>query len=138
MIAVSLKKDVPDPFREALRKILSQHSHGIQSQLALSVDLSPQYLGRILNGQRHGTEKTRRAIAAALGYPGPLYEDFLRLGRNRPKPDPPARAEEADPADSRLTPEQRETVTAFKLVLLRGGRKAEALTAVVAALADEK
>jgi transcriptional regulator with XRE-family HTH domain len=83
-------EDINKIFQEALQHFI--HRHGDQSSLADQAEISRPYLNDILNGRRGGTEEKRRALAAALGYPGRHYEDFLDLGRaicaGRPLPEP--------------------------------------------------
>jgi transcriptional regulator with XRE-family HTH domain len=85
-------EDITKIFQEALQHFI--HKHGDQSALADQAEISRPYLNDLLNGRRGGTEEKRRALAAALGYPGRHYEDFLDLGRalcaGRPQPEPPA------------------------------------------------
>jgi len=43
--------------------------------------VTPVYLNKILLGKKYGSDETKRSIAAALGYEGRKYEDFLEIGR---------------------------------------------------------
>jgi transcriptional regulator with XRE-family HTH domain len=69
-------------FSRALKSRLG--GHGSLKALAQKTNLSNAFLSQLINGKRHGTDKTRRSIAGALGYPGRLYEDFLDFGREGP------------------------------------------------------
>ena len=78
--------DIEKTFRTAFLSLLEQLPYGGKSRLAREVGLSPQQLHHIETGRNYGSETQRRAIAAALGYPGRAYEDFLNIGREVPKP----------------------------------------------------
>jgi transcriptional regulator with XRE-family HTH domain len=54
---------------------------GSQADLAAKTELKTGALNHYFLGRREGDELTRRKIAAALGYPGRQYEDFLDIGR---------------------------------------------------------
>jgi transcriptional regulator with XRE-family HTH domain len=85
-------EDINKTFQAALEHFLTKR--GDQAALADRTDVSTSHINDILKGRRGGTEEKRRALAAALGYPGRHYEDFLDLGRaicaGRPLPEPPA------------------------------------------------
>jgi len=89
-------EDISQIFQEALKHIFEQvlTKHGDKATLSRRVDISTSQLGDILAGRSGTTEEKRRALAAALGYPGRGYEDFLDLGRairaGRPPPEPAA------------------------------------------------
>lgn len=68
-----------DMFLAALRFFTRER--GAQSRLAKEVDISAQYVWKLVHGEVYGSEETRRKIAAALGYPGGRYEEFLNVGR---------------------------------------------------------
>ena len=54
---------------------------GRQAELAAQTGISQSRISNMIAGRRIGTEVQRRVIAAALGYPGRAYEDFLDIGR---------------------------------------------------------
>jgi hypothetical protein len=96
-------EDINKIFRAALEYVF-EHTltrHGDQIALANSAEVPATTLNDILKGRRNGSEETRRALAAALDFPGRLYEDFLDIGRailaGRPIPTPPA--DYVSPAD---------------------------------------
>jgi transcriptional regulator with XRE-family HTH domain len=70
-------------FRNALDYFQQMEGHGFNRSLSVRTGLSEQYISRLLNGQKKGTEETRRKIAAAFGYSGSNYEEFLNIGRKR-------------------------------------------------------
>lgn len=78
-------------FRAAMLSLMGT-KRGDQIKLARKADVHPPYLNRIVNGG-NGSDDVYRKIAAALGYPGRQYEDFLDIGRaivdGRPVPEPP-------------------------------------------------
>jgi transcriptional regulator with XRE-family HTH domain len=74
-------EDISKIFREAITHSLDKGEWGKKSQLAKKIGIAPSQLHDILIGRRYGTEEQRRALAAALGYPGRTYEDFLDIGR---------------------------------------------------------
>ncbi|MCB2188630.1 MAG: helix-turn-helix domain-containing protein [Deltaproteobacteria bacterium] len=63
------------PFQAALAFCVQEH--GRQSKLAKKIGVTPQTISAIVNGLSEGTQKTRLAIAGALGM---TYEEFLALG----------------------------------------------------------
>jgi len=76
-------EDINKIFRAALEYVF-EHTltrHGDQIALANSAEVPATTLNDILKGRRGGSEDTRRALAAALRYPGRQYEDFLDIGR---------------------------------------------------------
>ncbi|MDR1395618.1 MAG: XRE family transcriptional regulator [Deltaproteobacteria bacterium] len=50
-------------------------------KFADEIGVSAPYLSDLLGGRRFGDERTKRKIAAALGFPGRHFEDFLDIGR---------------------------------------------------------
>lgn len=72
-------KDFDEIFRAALKAATSER--GAKSKLARDTGLSSPFIYRMLKGSQYGSEATRRKIAAALGYPGSRYEEFLNIGR---------------------------------------------------------
>ena len=54
---------------------------GVQARIAREAGVQSPYLNAILKGAKPGVDEVRRKIAAALGYPGRAYEDFLDIGR---------------------------------------------------------
>ena len=85
-------EDINKIFQTALQYFMDKR--GDQAALASRTDISTSHINDILKGRRGGTEEKRRALAAALGYPGHFYEDFMGLGRaildGRPIPEPSA------------------------------------------------
>ena len=92
----------------------------------------------------YGSEETRRAIAAACGYPDRAYEDFLDIGRSltakedfagysfqKPK-------EVVDIMTLGLTPEQTEVMQKFRDLLTIGGEGVEAISDTIKSLAGKK
>lgn len=84
--------NIEEIFREAVLNELGG-KWGAQAKLAKAAEIHPPYLNGILKGAKLGNEEVRRKIAAALGYKGRKYEDFLDIGRaiveGRPMPEPP-------------------------------------------------
>ena len=61
---------------------LTSRKRGEQARISKEMDIHGPYLNAILKGRKPGTEEIRRKIAAALGYEGRRYEDFLEIGRS--------------------------------------------------------
>lgn len=76
-------EDISKIFREALKIVFDDGEWGVKSQVAKIAGLAPPQLHDIESGRRFGSEEQRRAIAAALGYPGYAYETFLDIGRKK-------------------------------------------------------
>ena len=72
-------EDTSKVFQKSLQHFLTRR--GDQAALARRAEISPSQLNDILKGRRNGSDDLRRTLAASLGYPGRLYEDFLDLGR---------------------------------------------------------
>ena len=72
--------ETPKPLAAALNYWLRKRTRrGLnQAKLAQLVGITQPSISLIRRGKIDGTEKTRRAIAAACGF---NYEDFLSLGR---------------------------------------------------------
>lgn len=92
---------VHDIFRKALESHLS---HGSQKAIANKSGLTLSKVNKIVTSELKGSEDDRRVIAAALGYPGRRYEDFLDLGRRAlglpvARKDPPPAPEVAEYLD---------------------------------------
>lgn len=66
------------PFCLALNELGPNIGKQWLSKLARRINKTPQYIWRLKEGSRSGTEETRRAIAEALGVE---YEDMLLLGK---------------------------------------------------------
>jgi hypothetical protein len=66
-------------FLESLAFFLKER--GSARRLSLKTGIDSSYITMLSKGVRYGSEDTRRKIAAALGYPGPKYEEFLDIGR---------------------------------------------------------
>jgi transcriptional regulator with XRE-family HTH domain len=49
--------------------------------MASKLGVSPPYLNDLIMKRRNPEDRTKRKIAAALGYPDIYYEDFLSVGR---------------------------------------------------------
>ena len=67
-------------FRACLHFFIDGHKS--KRQFALKVGITPDFLTKLLKEKRTCSDETKRKIAAALGYPGPRYEEFLQIGRN--------------------------------------------------------
>ncbi|MDR1871251.1 MAG: hypothetical protein LBS60_04865 [Deltaproteobacteria bacterium] len=66
-------------FLEALKYFASKYE--TQKQFSKTINLTSAYLNDLLCERRKGEDNTKRAIAAALGFPDRYYEDFLDIGR---------------------------------------------------------
>ncbi len=66
-------------FRAALLDAVK--ARGAQARLSRDSGVGTSYINNIVKGRDYGSEATRRALAASLGFPGRSYEDFLDLGR---------------------------------------------------------
>ena len=81
--------DIDRYFRSALKGATS--NRGDQSRLARESGVSLRNINNILKDRTGGSDSVKRKLAAALGYPGRKFEDFLEIGRaiieNRPIPD---------------------------------------------------
>jgi hypothetical protein len=77
-----------EPFNLAL-SIFTVDS-GDRAKVASACGLTRDYVLQLAVGQARGSEKARRRIAAALGYPGEKFEEFLELGRAAATPKAPA------------------------------------------------
>jgi transcriptional regulator with XRE-family HTH domain len=71
--------EINEIFLESLLYFLSKEKS--QRSLASKLGLSPPYLNDLIMKRRNPEDKTKRKIAAALGYPDRYYEDFLNVGR---------------------------------------------------------
>ena len=69
---------IHDPFRAAVLAQLDHLSRGARAELAARAGISRPYLANILNGDRHGSEDARRAIARALGW---SLDGLIQCGR---------------------------------------------------------
>lgn len=74
-------KNLSAIFHATLVKCLEGQPWGSKTRLAKDAGITTGMLGDILAGRAYGSEETKRSIAAALGYPGSKYEDFLNIGR---------------------------------------------------------
>ena len=84
-----------DPFWISLTRHVNAglpvYGYKDKSSLAKAVGISNGMLGDLLSGRSRGSEWTRRAIAARLGYPDDQYETFLAFGRSGPSEERPPR-----------------------------------------------
>jgi|GEM_PF-1843877 len=84
--------DFDEYFRAALLDAVK--ARGSQARLSRESGIGTSYINNIVKGRDSGSEATRRALAAALGFAGRHYEDFLEMGRvimdGGEKPRPPA------------------------------------------------
>lgn len=64
-------------FHAALKAEADRVGRGFQKNLALRVDVRPQYIYKLVHQKSYGSEQIRRKIANALGYE---YEEFLKIG----------------------------------------------------------
>lgn len=71
--------DFDDYFRAALLDAVKVR--GAQARLSRDSGIGTSYINNIVKGRDSGSEATRRALAAALGFTGRRYEDFLDIGR---------------------------------------------------------
>lgn len=74
-------KDLSKIFVAALKDAIKDGPWGVKTRLAKEAGISTGMLGDILAERAYGTEETKRALAAALGFPGAKYEKFLDIGR---------------------------------------------------------
>lgn len=88
---------IAEIFRNNLKQVLEEPGQPSQAELARKIGISPSYLNDLIHGRTNGSEKVRRAIAAALGY---SYENFLALGRRLLSGESPNQAEVCDIAVS--------------------------------------
>lgn len=72
--------DIEEVFRAAALMQIDK-KRGEQARVSKATGIHPPYLNAILKGRKAGNEETRRKIAAALGFGGRQYEDFLEIGR---------------------------------------------------------
>jgi hypothetical protein len=98
----SFMADLGDVFLEALKHCLTDKPYGFKSKVSREAGISPGHLGDLLAGRTYGPEERRRAIAAALGYLGESYEDFLQIGRNIKAGRPPDAGNPALPSQEEL------------------------------------
>lgn len=91
--------DFDEYFRTALLDAVKER--GAQARLSRDSGIGTSYINNIVKGRDSGSEATRRALAAALGFTGRRYEDFLEVGkailegREIPAPEPPALPDES-------------------------------------------
>lgn len=91
--------DFDEYFRAALLDAVQER--GSQARLSRDSGIGTSYINNIVKGRDSGSEATRRALAAALGFPGRRYEDFLEMGRailegrDIPAPERSANADES-------------------------------------------
>ena len=82
--------DINEYFRKALEDALKKR--GAQARLARDSGINPSNINNLIKGRDAGSDSVKRTLAAALGYPGRKFEDFLEIGRaileNRPIPSP--------------------------------------------------
>ncbi|MDR2422716.1 MAG: helix-turn-helix transcriptional regulator [Deltaproteobacteria bacterium] len=71
--------EIDDVFLEALLFFLAQEKS--QKDFATIIGVSPPYLNDLIMKRRSPEERTKRRIAAALGYGDDYYEDFMNVGR---------------------------------------------------------
>jgi len=97
-------EDIGKIFQTALEHVFEKYlnKHGDQASMARKAGIPPAMLNDILKGRRGGTEEGRRALATALGYPGPRYEDFLQIGRNILAGRDPESGDPTHPSDEEL------------------------------------
>lgn len=65
-------------FAAAFKAEVANSPRGTQAKLARSANIAPGQVTDILKGRKFGTEETKRALAAALGW---NYEEFLKYGQ---------------------------------------------------------
>ena len=137
--------DISKIFREALKKKLADGEWGIKSRVAKESNLTPPQLHDLIIGRRFGSEEQRRAIAAALGYPGRAYENFLDIGRQllelpalADEPTTPQPTAIVDLLTAGLSPEQAKHLQIYRELLIMGGEGVEALTEAIISLAAKK
>ena len=65
------------PFSAALTYLLSKNKKITQTKLAEEIEMSQSYISALKNGEKDGSEDTRRKISEIFGY---HYNDFLKLG----------------------------------------------------------
>lgn len=91
--------DFDEYFRAALLDAVKER--GSQARLSRDSGIGTSYINNIVKGRDSGSEATRRALAAALGFAGRRYEDFLEVGRailegrEIPAPEPPSLVDES-------------------------------------------
>ncbi|MDL2259653.1 S24 family peptidase [Deltaproteobacteria bacterium OttesenSCG-928-K17] len=91
--------DFDEYFRVALLDAVKER--GAQARLSRDSGIGTSYINNIIKGRDSGSEGTRRALAAALGFAGRRYEDFLEVGRaisegrELPLPEPLSLADES-------------------------------------------
>lgn len=82
-------------FVTALRAEVGRGPRGTRAKLARLANVAPGQVTDIINGRKYGSEETKRALAAALGWD---YEELLKYGKclvegteyKRPAPQTPA------------------------------------------------
>ena len=129
-------------FLIALKHHLNSAKRGYRSQIAKDAKIATSYLSDITSERSYGTEDTRRAIAAACGYPDRAYEDFLDIGRVIYEGTCPSKTKKSEKkiniSIAGLTPEKIKTLQAYRDLLLLDNDCIEAITAAIMVLAKKK
>lgn len=99
-----MSEDMTTIFLKAALHLLTG-KWGEKARLARETNIDVGYLNRILSGKAPGSDNNRRAIAAALGYPGAKYENFLNIGRDLLAGKEPRELDPAPPPATRAVPE---------------------------------
>ena len=82
-----------EKFHAFLSYLAKNAKYGFNRRLSVKSNISEQYISKILNMKKEGTEDTRRTLAQALNYD---YSEFLRLGQAVIDGKDPALAEEEE------------------------------------------
>ena len=69
---------INEKFQAYLKFLASNSEYGFNRRLSEKTGINEQYLSKIINGKKAGTEDVRRRIVEHLGYG---YEEFLTQGQ---------------------------------------------------------